>query len=285
MKRQSLISQELSFLLAAPAIIWQLLFMVAPVLIIIYFSIAERRPDFLVTLTHYYAQCNVATIKIIGRSILFALATATTCLSFAYPTAYYLVFYVRRFRTLLLFFLTLPFWVNFLVQVYAWYFLLEYNGLINNMLLQLGFIEKPLLLVNSLIAIYVVMVYCYLPFMIMPLYSALEKIDKRLLEASADLGATPWQTFTRITLPLSLSGIRTGYLLVLIPSFGEFVIPSLVGGGKHMFVGSLVSYYFLVARNNAAGAAFTCLSGLALVAVALAIYGAIRLAGRKEKKI
>lgn len=289
MKRLSTVfSRELSATLSLPAVLWQLLFMVAPVAIIVYFSFTDGHEWWPFTFKHYIHNIRWTTFRIIGRSLFFALTTASTCLLLAYPVAYYLAFHVRRLRGFLLFLLTLPFWINFLVQVYAWYFLLEYKGLINILLLKLGLIKEPLLLVNSLAAIYVVMVYCYIPFMIMPLYSTLEKIDKRLLEASADLGATPWQTFRRITIPLSLPGIRTGFLLVLIPAFGEFVIPSLLGGSKNMFVGSLVSYYFLVARNNAAGAAFTCLSGLALIMVILLLYGSNRLkflVHRKERKI
>ncbi len=273
MKRVSnILYKELSFLFSLPAIVWQLFFMVAPVGIIIYFSVVE--PGWWsFSLKHYYQLFKPAYFRIIGRSLFFALATAITCLFCAYPVSYYLVFRVKRLKNFLLFLLTLPFWVNFLVQIYAWYFLLEHKGLVNVVLLNLGIISEPLLLSNSLFAIYLVMVYCYLPFMIMPLYSTLENIDRRLLEASADLGATPWQTFKLITLPLSFSGIKTGLLLVLIPAFGEFVIPSLLGGSKYMFVGSLISYYFLVARNNAVGAAFTCLSGIALIAVLFVFYG------------
>ncbi len=289
MKRLStIVSEELSFVFSMPAVLWQLLFMVAPVAIIVYFSFTNDNGWWPFTLAHYLQQVRWTTLKIIARSLLFAVATATTCLFLAYPVSYYLAFHVRRLRGFLLFLLTLPFWVNFLVQVYAWYFLLEYKGLINSFLLKMGLISEPLLLVNSLVAIYVVMVYCYLPFMIMPLYSTLEKIDVRLLESSADLGATPWQTFSRITVPLSMPGIKTGFLLVLIPAFGEFVIPSLLGGSKNMFVGSLVSYYFLVARNNSAGAAFTCISGFALVCIIMLLYGGKRfkfLLSRRERKI
>jgi spermidine/putrescine transport system permease protein len=272
MKRLSTVfARELSFMLSLPAVIWQFLFMAAPAAIIIYFSMASTGA-WPITLHHYYQHFQLTSIKIIGRSLLFAITTASTCLFLAYPVSYYLAFHVRKFRNILLFLLTLPFWVNFLVQVYAWYFLLEYKGLINTTLLKLGIIHEPLMLSNTLFAIYLVMVYCYLPFMIMPLYSTLEKIDKRLLEASADLGATQWQTFYRITMPLSLSGIKTGFLLVLIPAFGEFVIPSLLGGSKYMFVGSLISYYFLVARDNTSGAAVTCLSGFVLIMAILVIY-------------
>jgi spermidine/putrescine transport system permease protein len=272
MKRlPTVFTREVAFMLSLPAVLWQLLFMIAPAAIIIYFSVAGTG-IWPVTFYHYFEHIRFATVRIIGRSLFFAISTASTCLLLAYPLSYYLAFYVHRFRGILLFLLTLPFWVNFLVQVYSWYFLLEYKGLINMILLKFGIINEPLLLTNTLFAIYIVMVYCYLPFMVMPLYSALEKIDKRLLEASADLGATPWQTFVRVTLPLSFSGIKTGFLLVLIPAFGEFVIPSLLGGSKYMFVGSLVSYYFIVARDNAAGAAFTCLSALALFLAIVFLY-------------
>ncbi len=271
MKRLSnLFAQEISFLCSMPAILWQIFFMLAPVLIIIYFSIIG--PGFIVTLDYYRALFQSSYAAIIFRSLFLAGATALTTFLFAYPVAYFIAIRVKRYKTLMLFFLTLPFWVNFLVQVYAWYFLLESKGLINNFLLNLGIINEPLMLANSLFSVFLVMVYCYLPFMIMPLYNMLEKIDPRLLEASSDLGATSWQTFYRITLPLSSPGIKTGFLLVLIPAFGEFVIPSLLGGSKYMLVGTLISYFFLVARNNAYGAAFTCLSGLALIGTLIFFY-------------
>jgi ABC-type spermidine/putrescine transport system permease subunit I len=146
---------------------------------------------------------------------------------------------------------------------------LDNNGLINTFLLRAGIIQEPLHLVNNMRAIFVVMVYYYLPFMMMPLYSILEKIQHELLEASMDLGATHWQTFKRITIPLSMSGIKTGVFLVFVPAFGEFAIPSIIGGGQQMFVGSLISHYFLVARDNQLGAAFTILSGFILLICAL----------------
>lgn len=264
--------RELPFIFSLPAVLWQVLFLVVPVAIIIYFSFTLDPYTWSFTWEHYFQVFRFSTFKIIGRSLFFALITAITALLWSYPVIYYLVFHVRRMQGFLLFLLTLPFWVNFLVQIYAWYFLLEYNGLLNLLLLKLGIIREPLLLVSSLFSVYVVMVYCYLPFMIIPLYTALIKVDKQLLDASADLGATPLQTFTHITFPLSLSGIRTGLLLILIPAFGEFVIPALLGGSKYMFVGSLISYYFLVARNNAEGAAFTCLSGFTLILILLHFY-------------
>lgn len=267
--------QEIPFLCSMPAIAWQIFFMVAPVIVILYFSLIG--PGFIITLDHYRALFQFSYVAIIFRSLALAGLTALTTFFFAYPAAYFIAMRAKRYKTPMLFFLTLPFWVNFLVQIYAWYFLLEHNGLINKFLLAIGIISEPLMLSNSLFAIFLVMVYCYLPFMIMPLYNMLEKVDPRLLEASSDLGATSWQTFYRITFPLSLPGIKTGLLLVSIPAFGEFVIPALLGGGKNMLVGTLISYFFLVARNNAYGAAFTCLSGLALIVMVLFFYAVSRL--------
>jgi spermidine/putrescine transport system permease protein len=267
---------ELPFFLAVPAVVWQCIFMIMPLGIIAYYSFFNPGAESWMhrfTLSHYLDLFDMVYVRIVMRSLILALGTSISCLFVAYPVAYYLAVRAPRFKNVLLFFLTLPFWVNFLVQIYAWYFLLEYNGLINRILLGLGLIEKPLALAMSQASIFVVMVYCYLPFMIMPLYSMLEKIDKRLLESSADLGANAWQTFTRITLPLSFPAIRTGFLLVLIPTFGEFVVPSLLGDGKYMMVGSLISYFFMVARNNSDGAAFTMGSGLVLFFVIMLLYG------------
>jgi ABC-type spermidine/putrescine transport system permease subunit I len=194
----------------------------------------------------------------------------------AYPVAYYLALRAKRWKNFLLFFLTLPFWTNFLILIYAWFFLLERNGIINQLFLKLHLISEPLRLANSMVALFIVMVYCYLPFMIMPLYTILGKIDTRLFDASADLGATRWQTFSRITVPLSFSGIRTGALLVLIPVFGEFAIPALIGGQKYMLAGSMIRYYFFVVRDNARGSAFTVLCALSLTTTVIVVLVALR---------
>jgi ABC-type spermidine/putrescine transport system permease subunit I len=172
----------------------------------------------------------------------------------------------------MLFFLILPFWTNMLVQVYAWFAVLEHQGFLNLLLLKIGLIAEPLTLLNNRFAVYMVMVYYYLPFMILPIYAVLEKLDGSLIEASRDLGATQKQTFMRVILPLSMSGVMTGFFLVFVPAFGEFVIPGLMGGNKLMYVGSLISYYYLVARNEPLGAAFTVVSCLVLIIAALLIY-------------
>ncbi len=271
-KVRDIFFRDAAFTFSVPAVLWQILFLYMPLFIVVYTSFKPTIDSvwYELTWSHYLSLWGMDYARIIGRSVTLALGVTLLCLLLAYPVAYFLALKVeRRWKNLLLFLLTLPFWTNFLIQVYSWVFVLDHNGLINTVLLRLGFIQEPLHMVNSLYAIFLVMTHYYLPFMIMPLYSILEKIEHDLLEASMDLGATHWQTFTRITVPLSLSGIKTGVLLVFVPAFGEFVIPSLIGGAKHMYVGSLITHYFLVARNSQLGAAFTVVSGLVLLACAL----------------
>lgn len=256
--------QNLPFFYALPAVVWQLLFLCTPLFVVLYFSVVKNGSF---TLANYVSIFDLAHIRIIGRSLGLAVANVSLCLVCAYPVAYFLAVRARRFKNFLIFLLTLPFWTNFLVQVYAWFFLLGNNGLLDSLLQKLGIVTHSLYVANSLTAVFLVMVYCYIPFMILPIYSSIEKLPHQLLEASADLGASPWQTFRRITLPLSMPGIKTGVLLVMVPSFGEFVIPELMGGAKYMMTGSLISYYFLVARDNGIGSAFTVLSGFVLLLV------------------
>jgi ABC-type spermidine/putrescine transport system permease subunit I len=266
---RALIMRELPFLFSLPALIWQLLFLCLPIAIIVYFSFAGNG---IFSFAHYRQLFDWTHVRVIMRSLILGLCTSFTCLLCAYPVAYFLAIKAGRWKNILLAFLLVPLWTNFLIQVYGWFFLIERNGLINLLLLKLGIIAEPLSLANNIITVFVVMVYCYLPFMIMPLYTILEKFDVRLLEASADLGASASKTFFTVTLPLTVSGIRTGVLLTFVLGFGEFAIPALVGGGKYMMVGSLIYYYFLVMRDNALGAAFTCLSGIVLLLVSLMLY-------------
>lgn len=266
---KELFSGQISFFMSVPAVAWQLLFFYIPAALIIMLSFIKftsliHVPT--ITLEHYLYFLKPLFLWVILRSLSLAFFTACICLLVSYPVAYCLAVKVERFKNLFLFFLILPFWTSLMVQVYSWFFVLEHNGLINTILLRLGLIGHPLHLLNNTFAIYVVMVYCYLPFMIMPLYTILEKIDRRLFEAAADLGCTQWKTFVKITVPLSMPGIKTGFFLVFVPSFGEFVVPTLLGGGKQLFVGSLITQYFLSARNPYRGSAFTCISSLILLA-------------------
>lgn len=259
-----LLDRNLPFFFSVPVALWYILFLCIPLALVFYTSISSDISFF--TLAHYYSLLSFAHAHIIFRSLLFATLTTIACIFLAFPIAYFIALRVeQKYRSWLLFLLTVPFWTSFLVQAYAWFFLLDRFGLINSILRFFGIISAPLPLSNSLLAIFCVMVYCYLPFMILPIYTVLQKIDKRLLEASYDLGATYWQTMRNIIFPLSLSGIKVGSLLVFVPSFGEFIIPILMGGAKYLFVGPLISHYILVSHNTHVGAAFMFLSGFVLL--------------------
>jgi putrescine transport system permease protein len=180
--------------------------------------------------------------KVAALSTLFALALG-------YPMALGIARARPATRNLLLMLVILPFWTSFLLRVYAWMGLLKTNGVINNLLLSLGVIDQPLVLMQTDFAVYVGIVYSYLPFMILPLYTNLEKHDRGLLEAAADLGATPLRAFLRVTLPLSLPGIVAGCLLVFIPAVGEYVIPSLLGRTDQLMIGRVLSDEFFANRD------------------------------------
>ena len=173
-------------------------------------------------------------------SLKYALWTTLLCLLVGYPFAYFVARSQPAVRTLLLLMVMLPFWTSFLLRVYAWKGLLTEQGIINHLLMALGLVQEPVQLLYNDISMLIGMTYVYLPFMVLPLYANLVKLDVRLLEASQDLGATPWQTFWLVTVPLSLSGIVAGSMLVFIPCLGEFVIPSLLGGAENLMIGRVV---------------------------------------------
>jgi spermidine/putrescine transport system permease protein len=267
---KNMIKKQAAFFVVIPAVVWQILFLYIPLFLIVSASFFKRWQTFNLsgfTLHHYMDVIKVTHMTIIGWSLVQALIVTLICLFIGYPVAYFFALKMRRWKTVFLFFLTLPFWTNFLVQSYAWFFILEKQGLINWLLLKLGLIDVPLQLMYRQGTVILIMVYCYLPFMMLPLYNVLEKFNLTFLEAAYDLGATPRKTFFSITLPLTMSGIRNGVFLVFVPAFGEYVIPAVVGGNKHEYVGSLISDYFLQARNPALGGAFTVTSCLSLLLV------------------
>lgn len=264
-----------SFFWGIPAFLWQVIFFYTPLLFLLATSFVQHVPTSgraHFTLDHYRAFFDPIYLSILSRSLMLACTTVAVCLLIAYPVAYYLALKLKRWKTLCFALLVIPFWTNFLLLVYSWYFLLENSGLVNQVLLWLGVIKEPLHMMNTKLAVYCGMFYCYLPFMLLPLYSAFERLDPRLLEASSDLGATRFQTLFRVTLPLTMSGVKTGALLVFIPSFGEFVIPALLGGDKDFYIGSVITHYFLTVRNVSMGSAFTCLATAVLVTLLFGIF-------------
>ena len=189
-----------------------------------------------------YIKSYLTSLKIAAVSTLLALLIG-------YPMAYGMVRAPKRWRTTLLMLVILPFWTSFLIRVYAWIGILKNEGLLNLLLLKLGIIAEPLTMLNTNFAVYVGIVYSYLPFMILPLYANLEKLDGSLLEAAADLGCKPFKAFWSITIPLSLPGIIAGCFLVFIPAVGEFVIPDLLGGSDTLMIGKTLWVEFFNNRD------------------------------------
>ncbi len=204
-------------------------------------------------------------------SIWFAGVTTVICLAIGYPFAYFLARSRPDIRPALLMLLMLPFWTSFLLRVYAWKMLLADNGVFNNIAIALGLLSEPVKMMNTPFSLTLGMVYTYLPFMVLPLYANLVKLDIRLLEAARDLGDSPWQAFWRITVPLSKGGIIAGALLVFIPCVGEFVIPELLGGPETLMIGRVLWDEFF-SNNDWPMASSVAVIMVLLIIVPLALF-------------
>jgi putrescine transport system permease protein len=189
-----------------------------------------------------YIRAYLSSIRIAGIS-------TVICLLVAYPIAYAIARAEPATRNALLMLVILPSWTSFLIRIYAWVGILKNNGLINNFLMWLGIIDQPIAMLNTEFAVYVGIVYAYLPFMVLPLYTNLMKLDSSLLEAASDLGAAPWKVFMTVTLPLSKAGMIAGSMLVFIPAVGEFVIPDMLGGAETLMIGKVLWQEFFNNRD------------------------------------
>ena len=197
--------------------------------------------DLKVKLTNYlYLAMDDLYIIAYLNSIKYAALTTIMCLFIGYPFAYFMARASQATRAILMMLVMLPFWTSFLLRIYAWKGMLANNGVINNFLMSIGAIDAPIHMMNTEFSLMIGMVYSYLPFMILPLFTNLSKLDVRFIEAAADLGSTPWSTFWRVTVPLSWSGIIAGSMLVFIPCVGEFVIPDLLGGPSTLMIGHVM---------------------------------------------
>ena len=199
-------------------------------------------------------------------SLMYALVATLLCLLLGYPFAYFLARSPASIRPGLMMLVMLPFWTSFLLRIYAWKGLLDNNGLINQLLLALGLIDTPLAMMNTPFSLQIGMVYVYLPFMVLPLYSNLVKMDLRLLEAATDLGAKPWTVFWRVTVPLSRSGIVAGSMLVFIPCVGEYVIPAMLGGPNTLNIGRVLWDEFFSNNDWAMASAVAIVMVLLIIA-------------------
>jgi len=201
-----------------------------------------RSGDFL---EHYGRSFRSGPLVILLRSLWIAALTTLLCALIGFPLAYYIALRApRRLRNLLLILAVVPFWTSFVIRTYAWVVILRPRGLINSLLMHFGVIQEPLPLLYNELAVMIGLVYGELPFMILPLFASLEKLDGSLLEASTDLGAGAWATFRRITLPASMPGLVAGCVLVFVPSVGQFVVSDMLGGSRSLLVGNLIQNQF-----------------------------------------
>jgi spermidine/putrescine transport system permease protein len=255
--------------LLAPVTIWLGLFFLVPLLLILAYSFGTSGIYGGITLGfnpgNYLKVFDPLYLEIIGRTFFIAALNTLLCLALGYPLAYFIVFKGRRWRNALVLLVMVPFWTSLLIRAYAWVVILGGNGVANRTLQFLGITDEPLTLIFTPEAVLMGMVYSYLPFMILPLYAALEKFDTRLKEAAQDLGASRWHTFWRVTFPLSLPGVIAGSILVFIPSAGEFVIPDLLGGSRTVMTGNLIQNQFLQARDWAFGSALSVMLAVLLL--------------------
>jgi spermidine/putrescine transport system permease protein len=217
--------------------------------------------------------------QIFLRSARLALTNVAITLVICYPAAIWVSGLSARRRTLVVFLITLPFFVSLVVRLFAWVLILRPSGFLNASLLGLGLISEPIDIIFTETAVLIGMAYILLPFMFLPLYASIEKLDRSLLEASSDLGASPLQSFFRVTLPLTLPGIAAGSVLVFIPSLGNFIVPDILGGAKVLMIGNLVEQQFLSARNWPFGSALSVMI-MAVMFLLIVLY--LRSIGRQE---
>jgi spermidine/putrescine transport system permease protein len=214
---------------------------------------------------------NPAYVRILVRSAWLSVTTTTLCVLIGFPTALYMAMQPPARRSLLIFLVTIPFWTNLLIRNYAWILLLRSGGLVDNAAQSLGLADGSLNLLYTEFAVALGLTYTFLPFMVLPIYASLEKLDFRLVEAAYDLGADKWRALRRVVLPLSMPGVAAGAILVFIPCLGSYVTPDLLGGAKTMMIGNLIQNQFGASRNWPFGAALS-FALLALVLLAMMLY-------------
>ena len=273
---------------------WLLFFFMLPFLVLVYISFVDMGNDIHPFKPLWDSQAGVLRLKYENyssifasaqggglvqtiyveayiRSLAYALCTAILCLVLGYPFAYAIARSSPAVRPALLMMVMLPFWTSFLLRVYAWKGILADQGVLNRLFMALGLVDEPVQMLYTDVSMLVGMTYVYLPFMVLPLYATLVKLDMRLLEAAYDLGASPFKAFWLVTVPLSRAGIIAGFMLVFIPAVGEFVIPSLLGGPENIMVGRVV-WDEMFTSNNWPRASALAVSMIALIVVPLALY-------------
>lgn len=270
------------FITLFPLSFWMLAFVAIPLLYVIFISFMQRAGDgsilYSPSIESYTRMKNPLYFKVFLDSISLAFVTTAITLILGYPFAYCVAKISSRFRVFILILIIIPFWTNSLIRTYGWMILLQTDGLINHILLTLGVIKEPFKILYTYGAVLIGMVYALFPFMVLPLYNSIEKLDKSYLEASKDLGASNWTAFYTVTLPLTLPGVVAGCILVFIPSIGLFFIPDLMGGSKVMLIGNLIRNQFLQSRDWPFGGALS----IVMISISLILIGVyIKIVGKK----
>ncbi len=260
--------------LLAPAALWMGAFFFLPLLVVLAISFASRGTyggvEWTFSLANYLNLVDPLYLKIFLRSLVLASLATVFCLLLGFPLAYHMARLPARWQWAWIVLIMIPFWTNFLVRTYAWMFILRTEGLMNQALLSMGLIDTPIEILYTEGAVLIGLVYGYLPFMVLPLYAALARLDYSVVEAAWDLYATAWARFWRVILPLAKPGVIAGCLLVFIPSLGAFITPDILGGGKTMMVGNLIQHEYLVVRDWPFGSAISfVLMGAVLLSAVL----------------
>ncbi|MFP5350964.1 MAG: ABC transporter permease [Actinomycetota bacterium] len=271
--------------LIAPAWLWIIVFFVAPLGFMVAFALGVNEGFFTVKfgfhLDQFQRLWDPIYLAIYRDTLLLAFMGTLGCLLIGFPFAYFLATRTSRYKTLLFVLVIVPFWTSLLIRTYAWVLILSEQGPLSDLLQRLGLIGRPLDILYTPNAVLIGVIYDYLPLMVFPIYVAVERMDRSLVEASRDLGSGRWETFRRVTVPLTFPGIMTGCLLTFIPMMGEYVVPAILGGAKTFLVGSLVSNEILTAIDWPFGAAVSM--GLVVVMVGV-ILVYLRLLGRRAEE-
>lgn len=266
---------------------WIAVFGVIPTLMLTGVSFLHRHPDHLIEPTFSldsYARLFEPTLgTMLVQSLVMAATATMLCLLIGYPFAYIVARANKRHARTMLLLVMIPFWTNTLIRTYALVAVLKADGFLNKLLLLLGVIDAPIKLMYTQTAVFIGLIYTLLPFMILPLYAAIEKLDHRLLEASRDLGASRWGTFRKITIPLTMPGIVSGCMLVFLPALGMFYIPDILGGARTMLLGNFIRDQFLTSRDLPMGAAASIALTLIMGMMLAVYYRSIRRSGRRVK--
>jgi spermidine/putrescine transport system permease protein len=267
-------SRAQGLFLISPTNIYLFILIILPLILVTGLSFLSRgaygQVIFKFNLTNYSRLFDALYGKVMIFSLGVGLGTTVICLLVGYPLAYFLAHAPMKQRSLLLFLILLPFWTNFIIRIFAWMIILRSGGLLDSILQWLHITQAPLNILYTPTAVLIGMVYEFLPFMVLPLYTSLEKIENSLLEAAADLGAPPWRAFIRVTLPLSVPGMIAGTILTFIPAMGMFVVPDILGGAKTILIGNVIRNQFLTARDWPFGAAASMV--LMIMTMVLTLY-------------